>query len=214
MLYTCSVQDLPQYRHATCWLVCHYAGRVPRTAYDEWVPDLAPSRGLHHRWAHNWRPLRDPALWWVRHYLPAWSAEKTLDPAYAAAIDRAAALSRHSNLALACWCLDESHCHRSLVATAVRQHPAPTLPLPDRHIVTTVAASWTATHFLATLAAVPALTSADLQGDASRTKVLRALRSLEHLGLVVRDTASSPNWSITDAGRAVWAAVLLRRRSV
>ncbi len=215
MLFTCSVADLPRYRHTTCWLITRFAGRVPRASYDEWVPDLAPSRDLHHRWSHDWRPLKSPSLWWTSRYLPAWARSKTLDPAYKTAIQRAAELSLTGDLTLACWCRDETHCHRSLVAHAVRTHlgtPSdPAHPLPERQIITTVLTHRPLARLLAVLSVSPPLTTTEIQPPPeTRTRTLRTLRTLEQLGLVVRDQTLQPPWSITELGSAVWANILLR----
>ena len=218
VLFTCSVADLSRYRHTTCWLITRYAGRVPRANYDEWVPDLAPSRDLHHCWSHEWRPLQDPSHWWASRYLPAWARSKTLDPSYKAAIQRAAELSLTDDLTLACWCPDETHCHRSLVAHAVRTYRTyqsmpsdPTHPLPERQIITTVLTHRPLWHLLAALSVSPPLTTTEIQTHpGTRTRTLRTLRTLEQLGLIVRDQPLHPHWSITDLGAAVWTNVLLR----
>jgi len=93
-------------------LIARYPGRIPRTCYEEWIPDLAPSRDLHSRWK-VWRETEPD--WWAQHYQPAWTMEKERDAAYHAALQGVAALSMRSDVVLACWCAGEAHCHRSLV---------------------------------------------------------------------------------------------------
>ena len=87
---------------------------VPKTKfasenwYDVWFPNLAPSvetMQLGQRAA-------TPAQWarFVRLYEKEMSA-----PASARTIELLAALSRHANFSLGCYCEDAARCHRSLL---------------------------------------------------------------------------------------------------
>ena len=85
---------------------------VPKTEfasgnwYDVWYPVLAPSAGLmktaqaaktDQQWAAFFRKFR---------------AEMNA-PAASQSLDVLAALSRHANFSVGCYCEDENHCHRS-----------------------------------------------------------------------------------------------------
>jgi len=87
---------------------------VPKTKfasqnwYDVWFPNLAPSLetmklGL---------AAETPAQWtrFVKKYL----AEMT-SPENSHAIDLLAALSKHCNFSIGCYCENEAHCHRSVL---------------------------------------------------------------------------------------------------
>ncbi len=77
-----------------------------RDYYDVWFPVLAPSADLmksaqdattDKQWAAFFRKFR---------------SEMT-GPAAAQSLDALAALSKHANFSLGCYCEDEAHCHRS-----------------------------------------------------------------------------------------------------
>jgi uncharacterized protein YeaO (DUF488 family) len=74
--------------------------------YDVWYPVLAPTAGLmraafaartEKQWAAFFRKFR---------------SEMNV-PAASQSLDVLAALSKHANFSLGCYCEDESHCHRS-----------------------------------------------------------------------------------------------------
>jgi uncharacterized protein YeaO (DUF488 family) len=77
-----------------------------RDFYDVWFPVLAPSAGLmktawaaetDRQWAAFFRKFRS----------------EMNAPAAAQSLDVLAALSKHADFSLGCYCEDESHCHRS-----------------------------------------------------------------------------------------------------
>jgi uncharacterized protein YeaO (DUF488 family) len=87
---------------------------VPRTAfasrdfYDVWLPELAPSDAL----LKLGRALNDDKTWrsFARRYRAEMkAAEKSRW------LDLLAALSHQTNLAVGCYCADETRCHRSLL---------------------------------------------------------------------------------------------------
>jgi len=86
-----------------------------RDYFDVWVPDLAPSAPLV-SWAlaEPWNDER-----WAR-YARLYRKEMREPPAQRL-IGLLAALSRHTNLAVGCYCADESRCHRSLLRGLLAQ---------------------------------------------------------------------------------------------
>ena len=80
-----------------------------RDYYDVWLPELAPSAAVV-SWAHaaEWTPAR----WrrYVRTYL-----REMREPQARHLIAALAALSRHADFSLGCYCEDETMCHRSLL---------------------------------------------------------------------------------------------------
>jgi uncharacterized protein YeaO (DUF488 family) len=77
-----------------------------RDYYDVWFPVLAPSSELmkaaqaaetDRQWAAFFRKFRS----------------EMNAPAAAQSLDVLAALSKHANFSVGCYCEDESHCHRS-----------------------------------------------------------------------------------------------------
>ena len=88
-----------------------------RDFYDVWLPELAPSAplvsaGLAARTDREWRS-----------YARRYRAEMKRPPA-ARLLELLAALSRDTDLAVGCYCEDESRCHRSLLAELLREHGA------------------------------------------------------------------------------------------
>nr|KAJ9621787.1 hypothetical protein H2204_011825 [Knufia peltigerae] len=86
--------------------------------YDVWFPTLSPSAELVKQ-AHEAKTAADWTAFF-RHYKAEMKA-----PDAAHALDLLAALSQHSDIAVGCYCEDETHCHRSalrelLVARGVR----------------------------------------------------------------------------------------------
>lgn len=74
--------------------------------YDVWFPNLAPSLatmkvGLSAKNAADWSKF-------VKKYRAEMST-----PENGHALELLAALSRHANFSVGCYCEDESHCHRS-----------------------------------------------------------------------------------------------------
>jgi len=80
-----------------------------RDYFDLWLPDLAPSSGLV-SWALS-EPFTDKR--WTT-YARRYRTEMR-QPVARRLIALLAALSRHTNLAIGCYCEDESRCHRSLL---------------------------------------------------------------------------------------------------
>jgi uncharacterized protein YeaO (DUF488 family) len=80
-----------------------------RDFYDVWVPDLAPSPALF-SWIKS-QPITD-ARW--RTYARRYRAEMKR-PEARRLIELLAALSRHANFSIGCYCENEARCHRSLL---------------------------------------------------------------------------------------------------
>jgi uncharacterized protein YeaO (DUF488 family) len=77
--------------------------------YDLWLPDLAPSAPLV---AYALSQPFTPKRWAIysRRY-----RREMAEPARRRLIALLAALSRHAAFSIGCYCLDDSHCHRSLL---------------------------------------------------------------------------------------------------
>jgi uncharacterized protein YeaO (DUF488 family) len=95
-----------------------------RDFYDVWMPELSPSAPLV-SWA-----MAEPftARRWTS-FARRYRSEMRTPPAQRL-IALLAALSRETNLAVGCYCPDESRCHRSLlrellVAAGAEMHDAP-----------------------------------------------------------------------------------------
>lgn len=76
--------------------------------YDVWFPVLAPS----HATLKLGRSVDTAAGW--RRFARRYRSEMKR-PEAVQAVDLLAALSRRTNLAVGCYCEDESRCHRSLL---------------------------------------------------------------------------------------------------
>ena len=76
--------------------------------YDVWFPTLAPSLET----MKQAQAAQTPAQWnaFVRRYR---AEMKGRDAQHA--LELLAAMSRHSDFSLGCYCEDESHCHRSIL---------------------------------------------------------------------------------------------------
>ncbi|HET9922774.1 MAG TPA: DUF488 family protein [Methylomirabilota bacterium] len=93
----------------------HYASR---DYFDAWLPELAPSAPLV-SFALS-KPFT-PERWatYARRYRQEMRA-----PAAQRLIALLAALSARTNVAVGCYCADESHCHRSLLKALLTEHGA------------------------------------------------------------------------------------------
>lgn len=85
--------------------------------YDVWFPDLAPSPRLVSRakaakTANDWRA-----------FVRSFRAEMNT-PAPRRALDLLAAMSRHADFSIGCYCQDESRCHRSVLRELLRERGA------------------------------------------------------------------------------------------
>ena len=94
------------------------ADHARRDYYDVWLPDLAPS-GKWVSWALS-EPWTD-ARWkkYVRNYRREMKA-----PAAARLIGLLAALSRHADFSVGCYCENPELCHRSILRELLAEHGA------------------------------------------------------------------------------------------
>ena len=76
--------------------------------YDVWFPNLSPSAGL----VQEALGAEDAKAWaaFKRKF-----SQEMKQPDRSRELDLLAALSHHTNLALGCYCKDESRCHRSVL---------------------------------------------------------------------------------------------------
>jgi len=85
--------------------------------YDVWYPLLAPSDAT----VKLGRQADTAATWatFVRKYRAEMSA-----PEASRTLDLLAALSRHANFSVGCYCEDESRCHRSILRRLLQEKGA------------------------------------------------------------------------------------------
>src|SRR4051812_35381192 len=80
-----------------------------RDFFDVWLPELAPSSAVvSQALAANWTPAR-----W-RQFVRRYRAEMK-QPAARHLIAMLAALSRHTDFSLGCYCEDGTRCHRAIL---------------------------------------------------------------------------------------------------
>src|SRR5512143_3383423 len=84
------------------------AEHASRDFYDVWLPELAPSESL----VKKALPASDERAW--QKIVKRWRAA-VKRPAPARPLALLAALSHQTNLAVGCYCAEESHCHRSVL---------------------------------------------------------------------------------------------------
>lgn len=89
-----------------------------RDFYDLWLPDLAPSAPLV-SWALA-TPWTD-ARW--KRYARSYRSEMK-KPAPQRLLALLAALSRHTDFSVGCYCEDATRCHRSLLRELLLEHDA------------------------------------------------------------------------------------------
>jgi uncharacterized protein YeaO (DUF488 family) len=88
-----------------------------RNFYDAWLPELAPSAAL----VKVAQQAVDDAAW--RAFARRYRAELKR-PEAARLLDLLVALSRHTNLAIGCYCADECRCHRSVLRALLAERGA------------------------------------------------------------------------------------------
>lgn len=219
-LFTTSVRELPSFadRPSTRWLITHYAGRVPRSHYDAWVPALSPSKQLHYIWSASWRAL-PPEHWWTTGYCRLWAAEKLADPAYMEAINRAAEIAMVGDLILACWCQNENVCHRSLVASDIhaaisRQQDLPEqVDVPSDRVMRALRHNPRLRFMLSVVVSAPRpLATPEVAGRRMITSVHSSLCELEQMGLVaIVSIGGTSRWCFTDMGRSAWHSIEMEK---
>ena len=89
-----------------------------RDWFDLWLPDLAPSAPLV---SYALSQPFTPARW--ASYARRYRAEMRR-PGARRLLALLAALSQQTDFAIGCYCPDEARCHRSLLATLLREHGA------------------------------------------------------------------------------------------
>ncbi len=85
--------------------------------YDVWLPIVAPSQEL----VTFALQARDEKSW--KTFTRKYRAEMNT-PDAARVLDLLAALSHQTNLAVGCYCEDESHCHRSVLRELLEERGA------------------------------------------------------------------------------------------
>ena len=88
--------------------------------YDVWFPNLSPSAELVQEALH----AADQAEWaaFKRKF-----RREVSQPDRSRELDLLAALSRHTNLSVGCYCPDESRCHRSILRELLSERGAEVL---------------------------------------------------------------------------------------
>jgi uncharacterized protein YeaO (DUF488 family) len=85
--------------------------------YDVWFPVLAPSVET----MKLGQEAKTPAAWAA--FVKKYRAEMA-EPAAVHSLNLLATLSHHTNVAVGCYCEDESHCHRSVLGELLRARGA------------------------------------------------------------------------------------------
>ena len=88
-----------------------------RDYYDVWLPILSPSQPLL-----SFALKADDDRGW-RTFVKRYRAEMA-KPDASKVLDLLAAMSHQTNLAVGCYCDDESHCHRSVLRELLRERGA------------------------------------------------------------------------------------------
>jgi len=100
---------------------------VPKAAFstqnwdDVWFPNLAPSVET----MKLGQTAQTPAQWAA--FSKKYRAEMAA-PDAGHALELLAALSRHSDFSVGCYCEDESHCHRSVLRSLLQEKGATVAP--------------------------------------------------------------------------------------
>ena len=85
--------------------------------YDVWLPDLAPSQPL----VSFALKAKDDRTW--KRFERKYRAEMK-KPEPSRLLDLLAAISHQTNLAVGCYCGNESRCHRSILKALLAEHGA------------------------------------------------------------------------------------------
>ena len=93
------------------------AEHASRDFYDVWLPDLAPSESL----VKQALGASDEASW--RAFARRYRTEMKR-PEATRLLMLLAALSHDTDLAVACYCVDEARCHRSVLRALLLEHGA------------------------------------------------------------------------------------------
>jgi uncharacterized protein YeaO (DUF488 family) len=90
---------------------------VSRNIYDVWFPNLSPSEIL----LKEAKGIKDDRSW--TSFKKKFLAEMK-SPGASKDLDLLAALSHHTNIAIGCYCENESRCHRSILRELLIQRGA------------------------------------------------------------------------------------------
>jgi len=91
-----------------------------RDLYDVWLPNLAPSEALV-KAAQAAASTEDERSW--KSFVRRYRAEMKT-PENRALLDMLAALSKHANFSVGCYCADEARCHRSVLRMLLEERGA------------------------------------------------------------------------------------------
>lgn len=96
------------------------AERKKRDLYDVWLPLLAPSPELL-AWAKKYGfPQSDNVTAWAK-FSQRYAKEMTATAEKREALKLLALLARKTDVAIGCYCADESHCHRSVLKKLIEK---------------------------------------------------------------------------------------------
>jgi uncharacterized protein YeaO (DUF488 family) len=90
-----------------------------RDFFDVWLPELAPSSALFNFFRAG--DVSDPKRWAT--FTKRYEGEMR-KPSQQHLLALLAGMSHDSNLAVGCYCEDETHCHRSLLRKLLAEHDA------------------------------------------------------------------------------------------
>jgi uncharacterized protein YeaO (DUF488 family) len=93
------------------------AEHASRDFYDVWLPDLAPSEAL----VKEAQRAADERSW--KSFVRRYRAEMKR-PEAARLLTLLAALSHGTDFSVGCYCVDEAHCHRSVLRALLLEHGA------------------------------------------------------------------------------------------
>ena len=117
MLYTGSFKDIDPGRYGEIWLIVRQLSAVPRNPRNNirHVRVLSPSKRLLFESKDAQRRKIWDQEYFDNIYAPAFLSEMLGDPQAMQALNELAELSKSKDVLIACYCPDESQCHRSLV---------------------------------------------------------------------------------------------------
>jgi len=104
------------------WLITRVEARAEGI---RWVPELAPSQRLYSRYMEEWKGLASERYWDI--YVDIFNEELKTKEKLGALRKLWTLSSEGVSVALFCYCLKPTHCHRSLIADFLRSHGAPVM---------------------------------------------------------------------------------------
>lgn len=108
------IDDVEDEKYDEVWWIVRSPKGIPETV--KWVPELSPSVELFAKYREAYHAGEFGEKFFQEVYVPQFLDELSKDKNEIDLLNKLRDVSKNKNIALCCFCEDESLCHRSIIA--------------------------------------------------------------------------------------------------